>query len=83
VARLKKTNGVVTPEISVADRIKSLDVEDILGLSMNEVKEEADKSITIQHLQSPNSKSLNKKNNTRMRMKNDKHKSEASLQLKS
>lgn len=43
VAYLKKTSRVKMPELSVSERIKSLDVEDVLGLNLREVEEEANR----------------------------------------
>ncbi|MEM3703072.1 MAG: FAD-dependent oxidoreductase [Candidatus Bathyarchaeia archaeon] len=45
VACLKKMSRVVVPEIALADRISSLDVEDVLGLSTSEVEEEANRCL--------------------------------------
>jgi NADPH-dependent glutamate synthase beta subunit-like oxidoreductase len=45
VEYLKKASRVAIPEISIADRITSLYVEDILGLSMFEVEKEANRCL--------------------------------------
>ncbi|MCS7114067.1 MAG: FAD-dependent oxidoreductase [Nitrososphaerota archaeon] len=42
---LKKMSRVIVPEIAVADRINSLDVEDVIGLSMSEVEEEVSRCL--------------------------------------
>ncbi|MEM2394547.1 MAG: FAD-dependent oxidoreductase [Candidatus Bathyarchaeia archaeon] len=42
---LKKMSRVVIPEIALTDRISSLDIEDVLGLSASEVEEEASRCL--------------------------------------
>lgn len=45
VAYLRKTSRVVIPEISITDRTSNLDIEDVLGLSIDEVKSEANRCL--------------------------------------
>jgi NADPH-dependent glutamate synthase beta subunit-like oxidoreductase/CO/xanthine dehydrogenase FAD-binding subunit len=40
---LKKMSRVKTPQLSIAERIKSIDVEDVLGLDLSEVEMEANR----------------------------------------
>lgn len=40
---LKRTSRVKTPELSVSERVKSMDVEDVLGLGLSEVQTEANR----------------------------------------
>ena len=43
VSYLKKMSRVETPELSVSERIKSIDVEDVLGLGSSEMEAEANR----------------------------------------
>ncbi len=40
---LKRTSRVKTPELPVSDRVKGIDVEDVLGLALSEVQTEANR----------------------------------------
>lgn len=43
ISYLKKTSRVKMPELSISERIKSIDVEDVLGLGPSELEEEANR----------------------------------------